>query len=46
LDEIARAIEGLGDVVLEAKRVFPGATVTAVRTKPPIDWEKGDEGPF
>jgi hypothetical protein len=46
LDEIAKAIEGLGDVVLEAKRVFPGATVTAVRTKPPIDWDKGDDIPF
>ena len=47
LDEVAKAIEALGDVVLEAKSLWPGATVTAVRdAKPPIDWEKGDEIPF
>ncbi len=45
LEEIGRLIEGLGDGVLEAKRVFPGAAVTRIG-KPPIDWERGDEIPF
>ena len=45
LAELGRLIEGLPDVVLEAKRVFPGATVTRVG-KPEIDWEKGDDIPF
>ena len=45
LEEIGRLIEGLGPTVLEAKRVFPGATVTGIR-KPEIDWEKGDDLPF
>ena len=45
LAEIARLIEALGDTVLEAKRVFPGAQVTAIG-KPTIDWEKGDDIPF
>ncbi len=44
LEEIGRLIEGLGDTVLEVKRVFPGSTVTDIRK--PIDWEKGDEIPF
>ena len=44
LDEIARLLDGLPGV-LEAKRVFPGATVT--RAGPPeFDWERGDEIPF
>ena len=46
LGEIARLIDGLPEAVLEAKRVFPGATVAAVNRKPPMDWEKGDEIPF
>ena len=33
LAEVAAAIEGLGEVALEAKRAFPGATVTAVRNR-------------
>ena len=37
--------EALGPTVLEAKRVFPGATVSGIR-KPEIDWEKGDDIPF
>lgn len=45
LDEIARLIDGLPGAVLEAKRVFPGATVTRAG-KPAIDWEKGDDLPF
>jgi hypothetical protein len=45
LAEIGRLIEGLGPTVLEAKHVFPGATVTAIRP-PEIDWQKGDEIPF
>ena len=45
LEEIARLIEALGPTVLEAKRVFPGATVSGIR-KPEIDWEKGDDIPF
>jgi hypothetical protein len=46
MDEVAKALDALGEVVLETKRVFPGATVTAVRSKPPMDWEKGDDIPF
>jgi hypothetical protein len=45
LVEIGRLIEALGPTVLEAKRVFPGATVSGIR-KPEIDWEKGDDLPF
>lgn len=44
--EIAKLIDGLGDTVLEAKRVFPGAAIAAVRRAPPIDWDRGDEIPF
>ena len=46
IDEIALVIDGLPDAVLEAKKVFPGAAVTAVRERKPIDWEKGDELPI
>jgi hypothetical protein len=45
LAEIGRLIEGLGPAVLEAKRVFPGAAVAAIRSRE-INWEKGDEIPF
>ncbi len=45
IDEIALVIDGLPDAVLEAKKVFPGAAVTGVRERKPIDWEKGDELP-
>jgi hypothetical protein len=45
LKEIGRLIEALGPTVLQAKRVFPGATVTGIR-KPEMDWDKGDEIPF
>src|SRR5512134_4004999 len=34
LVEIGRLIEALGPTVLEAKRVFPGATVTGIRKAP------------
>lgn len=44
--EIAKLIESLGETVLEAKRIFPGAAVTGVRRTPPIDWSRGDEIPF
>ena len=44
VDEIARLIDGLPDAVLEAKRVFLGATVTRVG-KPEIDWSRGDDLP-
>ena len=44
--EIATLIEGLGDMVLEAKKQFPGATVTGIRRKTPIDWAGGDDLPF
>lgn len=44
VDELGRLIEALGDTVLEAKRVFPGARVTRVG-KPEIDWERGDDLP-
>ena len=46
LDEIATLIAGLGDAVLEAKKQFPGATLTGIRRKPPVDWSRGDEIPF
>ena len=45
LEEIGRLIEELGPTVLEAKRVFPGATVSGIR-KSEIDWQKGDDLPF
>ena len=44
--EIGVLIEALGDNTLEVKRHFPGATITGIRGKPPIDWERGDEIPF
>jgi hypothetical protein len=44
--EIATLIAGLGDAVLEIKRQFPGAAVTGIRQKPPIDWSRGDDIPF
>ena len=44
--EIATLIAGLGDAVLEAKKQFPGAAVTAIRRKPAADWARGDDVPF
>jgi len=44
--EIGTLIAGLGDAVLEIKRQFPGAAVTGIRQKPPIDWSRGDDVPF
>ena len=44
--EVAVLIEALGDGVLDVKQKFPGATVTGIRKKPPIDWSRGDEIPF
>jgi hypothetical protein len=44
--ELAVLIEALGDDTLEVKRHFPGAAVTGVRRKKPIDWDRGDEIPF
>jgi hypothetical protein len=44
--EVAILIEALGDGVLAVKHSFPGATVTGIRRKAPIDWERGDEIPF
>jgi hypothetical protein len=46
LSEIAQLIAGLGAAVLEAKKQFPGATVTGIRRKPAIDWSRGDDLPF
>ena len=46
LAEIGGLIEALGPEALEAKRVFPGAVVTGVRTDEPFDWSKGDDIPF
>ena len=46
LAEIATLIAGLGDAVLEAKKQFPGAAVTAIRRKPAADWSRGDDLPF
>lgn len=45
-DEIAVLIEAVGNGVLDIKQKFPGATVTRIRKKPPIDWAKGDPIPF
>jgi hypothetical protein len=45
-DEVAILIEAAGDGVLDIKQKFPGATVTGIRKKPPIDWTKGDPIPF
>jgi hypothetical protein len=36
----------VGDGVLDIKQKFPGATVTGIRKKPPIDWKEGDPIPF
>ena len=44
VDEIARLIDGLPDLLLDAKQVFPGAKVIRVG-KPEIDWDRGDELP-
>jgi hypothetical protein len=44
--EIAILIEALGDGVLAVKQKFPGAAVTGIRKKPPVDWARGDEIPF
>ena len=43
--EIAQLIEAAGNGVLEVKRVFPGATITGIRRKAPVDWSRGDEIP-
>ena len=45
-DEVAILIEAVGDGVLDLKQKFPGATVTGIRKKPPIDWTEGDPIPF
>jgi hypothetical protein len=44
--EVAILIEALGDGVLAIKQKFPGAAVTGIRRKAPVDWERGDEIPF
>jgi hypothetical protein len=44
--EVAILIEALGDGVLNIKQKFPGAAVTGIRRKAPVDWERGDEIPF
>ncbi|MGE0753318.1 MAG: hypothetical protein AB7K64_22315 [Variibacter sp.] len=44
--EVAILIEALGDGVLTIKQKFPGAAVTGIRRKAPVDWERGDEIPF
>ena len=46
LAEDAILIAALGNGVLEAKKQFPGATVTGVRCKRPLDWSRGDDIPF
>ena len=45
-DEVAVLIDAVGDCVLDLKHKFPGATVTGIRRKAPVDWERGDEIPF
>jgi len=44
--EVAILIAALGNGVLEAKKLFPGATVTGVRRQPPMDLSPDDEVPF
>ena len=44
--EVALLIEALRNGVLAVKHSFPGATVTGIRRKAPIDWQRGDEIPF
>ena len=44
--DIAQLIGAAGSGVLEVKRVFPGAAITGIRRKAPIDWERGDEIPL
>jgi len=44
--EVAILIDALGDGVLDVKHKFPGATVTGIRRKAPVDWQRGDEIPF
>lgn len=46
LAEVALLIEALGDGVLDVKQRFPGTTVTGIRRKAPVDWERGDDIPF
>ena len=46
VDEVAILIDAVGDGVLDVKQKFPGATVTGIRKKPPVDWSRGDEIPF
>jgi hypothetical protein len=45
-DEVAVLIDAVGDCVLDLKHKFPGATVTGIRRKAPVDWERGEEIPF
>jgi hypothetical protein len=45
-DEVAVLIDAVGDCVLDLKHKFPGTTVTGIRRKAPVDWERGDEIPF
>ncbi len=44
--DFAILFEALGNGVLAVKHSFPGATVTGIRHKAPVDWERGDEIPF
>jgi hypothetical protein len=46
IEEVAILIDALDDGVLNIKQKFPGATVTGIRRKAPVDWERGDEIPF
>jgi hypothetical protein len=46
VDEVALLIEAVGDGILDVKQKFPGATVTGIRRKAPVDWERGDEIPW
>ena len=45
-DEVAVVIDAVGSGVLDIKKQFPGAAVTGLRKKPPIDWARGDPIPF
>jgi hypothetical protein len=46
LAEVAILIAALGNTVMEAKKQFPGATVTSIRRRLPVDPSHDDDIPF
>lgn len=45
LAEIARLYDARPEVIA-VKRLFPGATVSAIRSRPAVDWDSGDPLPW